>query len=58
MGSKKKSKMGRPSMDNPKKIPFTLRLTPLEMEKFERISKSKGISISEAIMLPHRKGKK
>ena len=54
----KKKKMGRPPLENPKRVLVALRMTDQEKVELTRAAKKAGMSLSGYIMAPHRKKKR
>ncbi len=55
MGREKKARMGRPPVDNPKKVIISIRVTSKERADLDKAAKKAGMMLSEYIMRPHRK---
>lgn len=54
---KKKSKMGRPPVDNPRQFRLAVRVTLDEKNELQRLADAAGVNLSEFLMLPYRKRK-
>lgn len=54
---KRKNRVGRPRVKDPKQIPITIRLASKEKAQLTKAAKKAGMSLSAYIMAPHRKDK-
>ena len=55
---KKRKRMGRPPLENPRNTLISLKVTARERAELAKAAKAAGMSLSAYIMAPHRKKRK